>query len=162
MPRSPKYPLESLRKHRECQASSALGRFGDAIREREAASLAKSLAQKAHLEVQSRARAVRRAEACRLGKGELRAGDLVRAQAWEDAVMLEFSDRLRDVHQAEAQLMRARGAEEEARAVWLQKKADRDVLAKDEDRFETSAHRANEASADDAAEEAFAARWSQR
>ena len=158
MPRNPKYPLEPLREHRNRKVEHATAELGEAVRAREAADDAKRRAEQERAEALAHAATVRDAESGRLANGELRVGDLVRAQAWEHAVSVELGERDHTVARAGAELGSAREREAGARRELAQKKADLDVVAKDEARFDADARRARDASEEEAADEAFAAR----
>ena len=158
MPRNPKYPLEHLREHRHRNVDAATARLGDAVRAREVADEAKRRADEQRDEAASRASAVRSEEAARLMTGDLRVADLARANAWEHAASAEIADLRRAVGRAEGLLTSAHGAEGEAKAALAHQKADLDVVAKDEARFDARVRAAGEAAEEEAADEAFAAR----
>jgi hypothetical protein len=158
MPRNPKYPLEPLREHRDRNVEHATAQLADAVRAREAADDAKRRAERERLESEARAVAVRDDEAHRLANGELRVADLARAQAWEHAASAELVALQRAVDHADSRLGAARDVEVTARTELAQKKADLDVVAKDEARFDAGVRRARDASEEEAADEAFAAR----
>jgi hypothetical protein len=98
---------------------------------------------------------VRAAEAALLAQGELRAVDLARAQAWEHAEQRTIDELAAAERRAAEQAGSARSAEESARTDLAQKKADHDVVAKDEARFRDAQRRAREAREEEAAEEAW-------
>lgn len=158
MPRNPKYPLEPLREHRDRGVDAATAELGDAIRSREAAEAAQRAAEREKREAEARAVAVRADEASRLERGELRAVDLARANAWEISAASEIDGLTSAVSAAEARSDEARDAETGARAELAQKKADRDVVAKDEARFHDNARRVRDAAEEEAADEAYAGR----
>lgn len=158
MPRNTKYPLEPLREHRDRKVDAATAQLGDAVRAREAADGAKRRAEQERLEAEARAAAVRHDEAERLASGDLCVADLARAQAWEYAASAEAADLGRAVDRADGQLSAARDAETGARTDLAQKKADRDVVAKDEARFDAGVRRARDLAEEEAADEAFAGR----
>lgn len=158
MPRNPKYPLEPLREHRDRHVDAATVQLGDAVRAREAADDAKRRAEEERREAELRAQSVRLDEADRLANGELRVADLARAQAWEHGASAELDDLGHAIVRADGKLAAAQDAEHEARAALAQKKADLDVVVKDEARFDAGARNAREAAEEEAAEEAFAAR----
>jgi hypothetical protein len=158
MPRTPTYPLLPLREHRDREVEAATVELAERVRAREAAEDAKRSVERERAEGEARAASVRGDEASRLARGELRASDLVMAEAWEHAARAEQADRARAVERAEAALAVARAAEEEARARLGQKIADREVVAKDEARFGDRAQRARDAAEEEAADELFAAR----
>lgn len=158
MPRNPKYPLESLREHRDRKVEDATAQLGDAVRVREAADDAKRRAEQERVEAEARAAAVREDEAHRLASGELRVADLARAQAWEHAASAQMADLSKAIERADGQLGVAREREAAVRTELAQKKADLDVVEKDEARFDAGVRRARDASEEEAADEAFAAR----
>jgi hypothetical protein len=155
MPRPPKYPLEPLLEHRERRVDDATAELGDAVRAREAAEAAKARAQADRRAEEERAARTRGAEADLLAKGELRAVDLARAQAWEHAEQLRLAQLAAAEGRAASAVDAARGAEQDARAALSQKKADHDVVAKDEARFIDAKKREQEAREEEAAEEAW-------
>jgi hypothetical protein len=154
MPRNPKYPLEPLREHRDRDVDAATVQLGDAVRAREAADDARRRAEEERREAAHRAEGVRSDEAERLVNGELRVADLARAQGWEHGANAEMDDLGRAIERADGR----RAAAHEARAALAQKKADLDVVAKDEARFDAGVRKAREGAEEEAAEEAFAAR----
>jgi hypothetical protein len=158
MPRNPKYPLEPLREHRDRKVDAATAQLGDAVRARAAAAGAKRRAEQERLEAEARAAAVREDEAQKLANGELRVADLARAQAWEHAASVEIEDLGRAIERADGHLAAARDTEVHARDELARKKADLDVVAKDEARFDAGVRRAREGAEEEAADEAFAAR----
>ncbi len=155
MARPPKYPLEPLLEHRERGVDAATAELGDAVRAREAAEKAKALAEAARREEEDRAAQVRAAEAALLARGELRAVDLARAQAWEHAEQRTLEELGAAERRAAEHAGHALTAEERARMDLAQKKADRDVVAKDEARFVDRQRREREAREEEAAEEAW-------
>lgn len=155
VPRPPKYPLEPLLEHRERRVEDATAELGDAVRARETAEAAKARAEAERQAEEERAARTRAAEANLLAKGELRAVDLARAQAWEHAERARLADLAAAEGRAASAVDAARGAEQDARATLAQKKADRDVVAKDEARFVDARKREQEAREEEAAEEAW-------
>ena len=158
MPRNPKYPLEPLREHRDRKVEHATAELGAAVRESEAADDAKRRAQQERVDAAARATTLRADEARRLANGELRVADLARGEAWEHRASAEMADLDRALVRADGKLGAARELEVGARAELAQKKADLDVVAKDEARFHAGVRRAREASEEEAADEAVAAR----
>ena len=158
MPRTPKYPLTPLREHRDRNVDAATAELGDAIRARETADAARRAAERERQEAESRAAAVRSEETERLGRGELRAADLAHGQAWEYGARAEIADLAHAVDRADGHLATACDIEGAARAALAGKKADLDVVVKDEARFDDRARRARDAAEEQAADEAFAAR----
>ena len=158
MPRNPKYPLEPLREHRDRHVDAATVELGDAVRAREAADDEKRRAETDRSEAEARAARVRDDESARLANGELRVADLARAEAWEHAAGAELDELARAIVRANGTLAAAHDAEAQARTILSQKKADLDVVVKDQARFEASARKNREAAEEEASEEAFAAR----
>lgn len=152
---SPKYPLKPLLEHRDRKVDEATAELGDAVRQREAAADAKVRAEQARKQAEEQAAAVRAAEAKRLEGGELRAVDLARAEAWAHAASNEIAQLGRAVDRADNSLTEARNVEGQARGQLAQRMADRDVVAKDRERFVDRARRAQDAAAEEAAEEAW-------
>jgi len=158
MPRPSKYPLLPLREHRDRSVDAATAELGDAIRTREAADTARDAAERERAAAEARVAAIRSEEAARLAGGELRAADLAQAEAWATAARAELDTLSRNVTRAEEHATAAREAETAARAALAQKKADRDVVAKDEGRFAAGVRKARDAAEEEAADEAFAGR----
>ena len=159
MPR-PKYPLQPLLEHRSRKVDAATAELADAIRAHDAAETARACAEQARDGAEAEARAIQDAEAGRLARGELRAVDLARGQAWESATRGAI-ERLADAaDEAGRKAERAEDAEEGARAALAGAMAQRDVVARDRTRFEAAATRAEQARDEEAAEEASARRRS--
>lgn len=158
MPRSPKYPLEPLRRHRDHLVDEATAELGDAVEAREAADAERRRAEAARRAAEEEAARTREAERARLERGELRAGDLAQAEAWGVAVARQASELAGEVARAEARLEGARAEEAAARAALAQKKADAQVVEKDQARFAARLRREAEAHEEEAADEIWAAR----
>lgn len=156
MARPPKYPLESLLGHRERRVEDATAELGDAVRAREAAETAKARAEAARREEEERAARVRAEEAERLARGELRAVDLARAQAWEHAEQATLEELAAAERRAAGHAGEARAAEDRRRADLAKEKADHDVVAKDQARFVDRVRREREAQQEEEAGEAWA------
>lgn len=152
---TPKYPLDPLLKHRNRQVDDAKASLGDAVRAREAAEAAVRRAEAARRQAEDRVARVRAEEQERLARGELRAVDLARGDAWELAARAEIDRLASAVEEAEKNERRARDAEEDARAALARTMADRDVVRKDEARFQQRVAKAVLAAEEEAAEEAF-------
>jgi hypothetical protein len=152
---SPKYPLKPLLEHRERKVDDATAELGNAVRVREAADAARARAEISRREAEERAARVRAEEAERLARGELTAADLARGQAWELGARAEIGQLTRVVEAAEQKVEEARGEEAGARVDLAQTMADRDVVAKDEARFEDRLRKRVLAAEEEAAEEAF-------
>ncbi|HSO40137.1 MAG TPA: hypothetical protein VLT33_46745 [Labilithrix sp.] len=157
MPRNPKYPLTPLREHRDRKVETATAELGDAVRAREAADGARRAAERERLDAEARAAAVRHDEAARLANGELRAGDLAHGAAWEYGARSEIAVLAQAEVQAEGRVAASREVEGAARQELAQKKADLDVVVKDQGRFDDKARRARDAAEEEAADEVFSA-----
>jgi len=157
MPRNPKYPLAPLREHRDRKVEAAMAELGGAVRTREGADEAKRAAERERLAAEARAGAVRANEAARLARGELRAGDLAHGQAWEYGARSQIAELADAEGRAAERLTAARAAEGAARRELAQKKADLDVVAKDQGRFDDKVRRTRDAAEEEAAEEVFLA-----
>lgn len=152
---SPKYPLKPLREHRERQVDDATAELGAAVRARAAADAARTRARIAQNQAEDSAARVKADETERLARGESSVADLARAQAWEFGARAQIDQLTRAVHAAEEKLEGARGEETEARLELARKMADRDVVVKDEGRFEDRLRKRALAAEEEAAEEAF-------
>ncbi len=162
MPRNPKYPLEPLREHRDRAVEAATTELGDAVRARESADEAKARAERERREEAVKVDAVKAEEQKRLSGGELRAVDLARAEAWGYATSRKSDRLMRAVARTEEELTAALEAEALARGLLAQKKAERDVIAKDEGKFVESVARSREAAEEEQAEDVVAARRKER
>src|SRR5262245_57015064 len=93
--RMPKYPLKPLLEHRERTARDATEELGKAVRGRETAEAERQRAEGRRKDAEARTEAVRRGEAESLGRGELRAIDLARAEAWEVSARAQLGELAR-------------------------------------------------------------------
>jgi hypothetical protein len=152
---SSKYPLKPLREHRERQVDDATAELGGAVRAREAADAVRARAENEQREANARAERVRAEEAGRLAGGAATVADLAREQAWEVGARAEIGKLGRAVESAVARLDDAQDHEAEARAHLARTMADRDVVAKDEARFDDRSKARALAAEEEAAEEAF-------
>jgi hypothetical protein len=159
---SPKYPLKPLLEHRERKVDAATAELADAVRSREVADAARARAELERREAEERAAQLRAEEAERLARGELRAADLARAQAWEVSARSQIGQLTRAVELAEQKVEEARGEEAEARVDLARKMADRDVVAKDDARFEDRVKKRALSAEEEAAEEAFRGAFGRR
>ena len=152
---SPKYPLKPLLEHRERKVDDATAELGGAVRARETADAGRARAETERRAAEERAARVRAEEAERLARGELRAADSARGQAWEIGASAEIGQLTRAVEVAEQKVEQARGDEAEARVELARKMADCDVVVKDEARFADRLKNRALAAEEEAAEEAF-------
>ena len=158
MPQIPKYPLTPVREDRDRKVDAATAELGGSVRAREVADAEKRAAERRREEAEARVAAVRHDEAERLARGELRVADLARGQAWEHGARAEIAVLAQAVERADGRLEATRDTEGVARAALAQKKADLDVIAKDQARFDDEARRAREAADEEAADEVSLAR----
>lgn len=150
-----KYPLKPLLDHRERAVDSKTAELGGAIRARESAADAKDRAKVSQDAAEAAAAKVRFDEAARLANGELRAGDLARGQAWEIGAQRELAAHAKNVATANEKLTAAKTGESAARSSLANAMADRDVVAKDEARFDAKAKAKALAAEEEQAEEAY-------
>ncbi len=153
------YPRQALREQRQRRVEDKTGELAAAVRVREAAAAAFGRSDLARREAEQQAGEARAREAERLGRGELRAVDLARGEAWEGRVARERAELERRANTAHATLAEAGRAEETARCDLAHQKAEEDVLAKDAARFEARVRRREETREEELAEEIVAARW---
>jgi hypothetical protein len=152
---SPKYPLKPLLEHRERKVDDATAELGAAVRAREAADAARARAEIARREAEERAARVRAEEGERLARGELRVVDLTRGEAWAIGASAHIGQLTKAVEVAEQKVETARGDEIDARSGLAHKMADRDVVVKDEQRFEDRRKARALGAEEEAAEEVF-------
>lgn len=152
---SPKYPLKPLLEHRARQVDDATAELGDAVRARASADAKRSHAEEAWREAEERADRVKLEEAERLARGELRASDLAWGEAWEIGARVQLDELARAVVVAERTVEDARGEEAVARLALGERMADRDVVAKDEMRFQERITKRTLLAEEEAGEETF-------
>jgi len=152
---SRKYPLDPLVRLREQQVDDKTRGLSAAVTAREAAELERLQAERDRRQAEQRAEQLRDAEQAALARGELRAGDLQRSQAWEIGVAIEQRQLLQQEAGAAEKEKGARGKEDEARAALAASKADAEVVSKDKQRFVDRGRRAQEARDEEAAAEAW-------
>jgi hypothetical protein len=151
----PKYPLQPLLEHRERAVDDRTAELGGAVRAREEADRARSAAAASQLAAEDEAAATRAAERAMLAEGVLRAGDLARGQAWEIGAQARIADLARVTASAEARAGEAQRGEDAARGELAHAMADRDVVAKDETRFQQKVAKKLAAAEEEQAEEAY-------
>ncbi len=154
MPR-PKYPLQPVLEDRQRKVDDQAAELGQSIRRREAAEAAKAKAEAVKREAEQAAAAVRADEAEALARGELRAIDLMRAEAWEVAEKARIDSLSRAADAAAAKAASAQREEVDARVTLAQKKAEHDVVVKDKGRFAERLAKKAQAAEEEAAEEAW-------
>jgi hypothetical protein len=153
--RPPRYPLEPLARLREEQVDAAVRGLATAVAGRSAAEDARRTAEHrrdAHAEAAAR---VREAERVALRRGELRAGDLARAGAWEVRVASEHEAMASEVGRALGVEAQACDTERKAQGETASRKADAEAVATDRTRWHDALRKKGEAREEEAAEEAF-------
>ncbi len=155
-----KYPLDPLLELRERQAGDAALDLAKAVDARQKAEIAKRAAEVARETAEERAARAREAEREALARGELRVGDLMRAQAWEIGVAKEHAELAKQVTVAAQGEDKARDQESGARDALATKQADAEVVEKDKDRFVAKERSKEIAKEEEAADEAHGAKRS--
>jgi hypothetical protein len=151
----PKYPLEPLAELREKKAEAAALELAEAVRKREAAARtlrAAELRREAHAQAVA---ALRKSEHGALGRGELRARDLARVDAWGIRVAAERQSLVAAVDHARASEETARGQERDAQGKVAARRADAQVVAGHRARWNDDARRQLEAREEEASSEAW-------
>ena len=153
-----KYPLDPLLELRERQVDEAARDLAKAVDSRQKAEAAKRAAEAARETAEERAARAREAEREALARGELRVGDLMRAQAWEIGVADEQKRLTQQVAAAEQGEKKARDREDGARGALATRQADAEVVEKDKERFVVKKRNEQIAKEEEAAEEAHGAK----
>ena len=150
-----KYPLELLAELREKKAAEATHQLGEAVRKREAA--ARTLrAAELRREAQARAvLAVRKAELEALARGDLRAQDLARTDAWAIRASAEHKVLGGAVERAANAEAKARHDERAAQNALATQRAEVRVVAVHRARWDDEQRRGLEAREEEAASEAW-------
>jgi hypothetical protein len=128
-------------KLRERQVEGATGDLAQAVSAREKAERAREMAENALERSDEAAERLRDAERRALEEGELRAGDLHRAEAWEMGVAAERTKLAQSVATTESAEAGARAKEEEACAALATREADAKVVEKDKERWDERVRR---------------------
>ena len=153
-----KYPLDPLIKLRERQVDEATRDLAKAVDARQVAERKREAAETAKARAEERAKEARDKEREALERGELRVGDLHRAQAWEFGVAEEQKKLAQQVTVAAQGEQKARTEEDGARTDLASREADAEVVEKDKERFVTHERQKEIAKEEEAAQEAHAAR----
>jgi hypothetical protein len=153
--RPPKYALTPLADLRE-------KRVGDATRGLARQVIARTLAERDHRAAEEKRVAhdavveqVRHDEDDALARGELRALDLARADAWQVRVGAERAAIVAQVDRSRAVEARARESEQSARGELIAKQADADVVARDHARWSEAMRKRAEAKEEEMASDAW-------
>jgi hypothetical protein len=156
--RPPKYPLDALARLRASRVDDATSELASSERARESAGALRDAAEREQGAHEARAAKERSAADEALARGELRVEDLIHANAWERGVLTESGSLARSVDETRA---RERSATEDvarARAKTAARKAESNVVAKDEARWQKDRADRIEAHDDEAAAEAHGSR----
>jgi hypothetical protein len=154
-PRTQKYPLDPLKRLREDRADGAARELGAKVRVREGAEADKARAEAKRLEAEQAATQARAAERAALERGELKVADLARQDAWSVAVQMEKRTLEQAAAAAEQKAQLARSEETAARVVLGEKKAEAEVLVRDQSRWTDAQRKAREAAEEEEAAEAW-------
>lgn len=152
---TPKYPLQPLLEHRERAVDDRTAELGGAVRTREMAEAQKARAEASQDAAEAEAAGVRAKEAALLEGGTLSVADLARGQAWEVGAQSRIADLARATATASDKAREATSAETAARGQLAQAMADRDVVTKDEARFNDRLAKKQAAAEEEQAEEAY-------
>jgi hypothetical protein len=153
--RPPKYPLEPLERLRDEKVDEATRALATAVAARDEAERRRRGAEKTSEDHEDAARALREKERAALERGELTAGDLMRADAWEARVAEERATLARGVEQAREAESRARASEAGAQGEVAARKSEAQVVAKDRARWEERARKRADDREEQSAEEAW-------
>ena len=147
---APRYPLEPLARLRDGKAEEAAQALAGSVRAREEASLAVRAAEARRDAHGSAAAAVRERERATLARGELRAADLARADAWSFRVAAEKIALGAAVESARAGESKAREGEKSAQGTLAARQAEAEVVAGHRRRWEGERSRRLEAREEEA------------
>jgi len=153
--RSPRYALEPLAELRRGKADEAATDLAAAVAGRDASERQRLAAEERRDGHDAQAVRVREAEQEALGRGELRAADLAREDAWEIRVAAERGALTGAVDRSRAAEQEARAAEARARDDLAAREADAGVIEKDRARWEEQQRRLAEAREEEEAAEAY-------
>jgi len=153
--RPKKYPLDPLAQLRAKQVDDATRELAATVKAREEAERAEALARSERQRLAEESKAVRDAERAALERGELRASDLMNADAWALRAREEEAMAARREIEATKRTGAAKVGEEHARDRTAQRRADADVVERDRAKWEDRERRVTEAKAEEAAEEAW-------
>lgn len=155
---SPKYPLECVARARDEKVERAAHDLAAAVGARQAADGVQVAAEARRDRYEATAARVRREELDALARGELRAGDLQRAQQWAAGIAAEGHRLRAEAERAHRDASRAGVVEERARALLAARKADAEVVARNRGLWQ----RARQAKVEAREEEASLEAWRQR
>lgn len=151
---STKYPLAALLEHRGRGVDDATAELGRSIRRREDAEVAERRAEAAQRAAEAEQARIRAEEAGRLLAGGVSVAELAREGAWALGAESDLARLAAGTDAAAAKATGLRGEETEARGTLARSMADRDVVARDRERFVVGVKKAALAAEEEAAEEA--------
>jgi len=150
-----KYPLDPLVKLRARKVEDQTRALAGAVQARHAAESKREEAVEARAQADDAAAKERARERSALEEGELRAGDLQRAQTWELGVTEERKRLTQRVTRAAESEDAAKKDEAKARDDLAARRADADVVDKDKSRFVARENQRELAKEEEAAAEAL-------
>lgn len=153
--RPPRYALEPLASLRRDQADGAVRGLAAAVAARDVQERQRRSAEQRRSEHDARASEVRDAEQEALARGELRAADSARGDAWEVRLAAERAAMTADVERRKSAEEQARSAEGLARAELVAREADAGVIEKDRARWTEQQRLQREAREEEEAAEAY-------
>ncbi len=153
--RRPRYPLEPLVELREQKVEEAAVGLAGAVHRRERAEQERKAAESARAAHDAASLRVRQGEGEALSRGELRAGDLASADAWEARVTAERATMSTAVDRARATEDNARATEHAARGEVAARQADAKAVARGRARWADEQRKQSEAKEEEAASETW-------
>lgn len=153
--RPPRYALEPLADLRRSKADEAATGLAAAVAGRDASERQRRAAEQRREGHDAQAAQAREAEHEALARGELRAADLARGDAWEVRVATERAALTGALDQARASEEQARTAEAAARSELANREADARVIEKDRARWDEQQRKRAEAKEEEEAAEAY-------
>lgn len=151
---SMKYPLAALLEHRGRGVDDATAELGRSIRRREDAEAAERRAEAAERAAEAEQARIRDEEAARLLAGGVSVAELAREGAWAAGAATELERLAAGSEAAAARASGLRDEESAARGTLARSLADRDVVARDRERFVAGVKKTALAAEEEAAEEA--------
>ena len=152
---APRYPLEPLARVRAGRADEAARALAGTVRVREHASRVVQAAEARRVAHGSAAGAVRERELASLARGDLRAADLARADAWSFRVQAEKAALEGAAERARAEESKAREGEKAAQVTLASRQAEAEVVAGHRQRWQNERSRRLEAREEEASFEAW-------
>jgi hypothetical protein len=153
--RSPRYPLQPLAKVRQQKVDLATKDLGAAVTTKEASVRARRQADLRREHHAREAALVRDAEREALERGELRAGDLARQDAWALRVATEADALMASTERAQAAEVRARETEREAQAAVVSRTTEARIVETHRSRWDEARRRSEERKEEEAASEGW-------